>query len=66
MGTLAHRASRVSAAYAKAMADPAMQTRFADLCAEVLAGPRERFLQDIAAYRANWAGVVKSANIRID
>ena len=61
-----HITSAWNAALQKAMADPAMQARFADLGAEVLAGPRERFLQDIATYRSNWAGVVKSANIRID
>ncbi len=62
----AHITSAWNAALQKAVADPAMQARFADLGAEVLAGPRERFLQEIATYRSNWAGVVKSANIRID
>ncbi|MGH8764676.1 MAG: Bug family tripartite tricarboxylate transporter substrate binding protein [Burkholderiales bacterium] len=50
----------------KAAADPAAQKRFADMGAEMLAGPLDQFLKEIATYRSNWAGVIKAANIRAD
>ena len=55
-----------NAALQKGLADPAMQSRLADLGAEVLVGSTERFQAEIAAYRANWAGVIRSAGIRAE
>jgi tripartite-type tricarboxylate transporter receptor subunit TctC len=55
-----------NAALQKAAADPAVLQRFAELGAEPLAGPHDQFMQLIATYRSNWAGVIKSANIRAD
>ena len=55
-----------NAALQKGLADPAMQSRLADLGAEVLVGSTERFQAEIAAYRTNWAGVIRSAGIRAE
>ena len=55
-----------NAALQKGLSDPAMQSRLADLGAEVLVGSTERFHAEIAAYRANWAGVIRSAGIRAE
>jgi tripartite-type tricarboxylate transporter receptor subunit TctC len=55
-----------NAALQKGLADPAVQSRLSELGAEVLVGSTERFHAEIAAYRANWAGVIRSAGIRAD
>jgi tripartite-type tricarboxylate transporter receptor subunit TctC len=55
-----------NAALQKAGSDPAVQQRFAEMGAEPLTGPHDQFMQLISTYKSNWAGVIKSANIRAD
>jgi tripartite-type tricarboxylate transporter receptor subunit TctC len=55
-----------NAALQKGLADPVMQSRLTELGAELLVGSIERFHGEIAAYRTNWAGVIRSAGIRAE
>jgi tripartite-type tricarboxylate transporter receptor subunit TctC len=55
-----------NAALQKGLAEPAMQARITELGAEVLVGSTERFNAEIAAYRSNWAGVIRSAGIKAE
>jgi len=50
----------------KALADPAVQARLLEHGVEVIGGSVDRFNAEIAAYRANWAAVIKSANIKAE
>ena len=59
-------ASAWNAALQKGLAEPAMQSRLTELGAEVLVGSTERFNAEIATYRANWAGVIRSAGIKAE
>jgi tripartite-type tricarboxylate transporter receptor subunit TctC len=55
-----------NAAIQKGMADPAIQSRLSELGAELLVGSTERFQAEIATYRANWGGVIRSAGIKAE
>jgi tripartite-type tricarboxylate transporter receptor subunit TctC len=61
-----HITSALNAAIQKAVAEPAAQARLVEHGAEILAGPVERFNAEIAAYRANWSSVIRTAGIRAE
>ena len=56
----------LNAAINKALAEPATQQRLLEHGVEVLGGPVDKFNTEIAAYRANWSAVIKSANIKAE
>ena len=56
----------LNGALQKALADPAAQARLLEHGVELLGGSVEKFNAEIAAYRANWAAVIRSANIRAE
>jgi len=58
--------SAFNGALQKALADPAVQARLLEHGVEVLGGSVEKFNAEIATYRANWAAVIRSANIRAE
>ena len=55
-----------NAAIQKVLTDSATQARFTGLGVEILGGSVEKFNAEIATYRANWAAVIRSANIRAE
>ena len=55
-----------NAAIDKALAEATTRARLTDLGVEILGGSVEKFNADIATYRANWAAVIRSANIRAE
>jgi tripartite-type tricarboxylate transporter receptor subunit TctC len=61
-----HITAAWNAALQKGLAEPAMRARLTDLGAEVLVGSTERFNAEIAAYRSNWGGVIRSAGIKAE
>jgi len=61
-----HITAAWNAALQKAASDPVVQSRLADLGAEVLSGSTERFNAEIAEYRANWTRVIRAAGIRAE
>jgi tripartite-type tricarboxylate transporter receptor subunit TctC len=50
----------------KALADPAVKARLLEHGVDVIGGSVAQFNAEIAAYRANWAAVIKSANIKAE
>jgi tripartite-type tricarboxylate transporter receptor subunit TctC len=61
-----HVLTALNGAIQKALADPAAQARMLEHGVEILGGPADKFNAEIAAYRANWAVVIKSANIKAE
>jgi tripartite-type tricarboxylate transporter receptor subunit TctC len=61
-----HIVAALNAAMQKAIATPEMQKRLVDAGISPLGGSVDKFSAEIAAYRANWAAVIKSANIKAE
>ncbi len=57
---------QLSSQVAKALREPDMQARFAELGARLVGSSPDEFAELIRKERTKWAGIIRSANIRLD